>query len=104
MSVPEPSPALERYSAAAVGVLLLLLAASMFGWGVRLAFAALLLPAGWPPGLEKLLLPIAVTALVVGFGAWRLMRMGLPARLFGVPLGWAVVAVFGVAGLAGAAV
>lgn len=102
MSNPAAPPStLERYSALALGLLLLLVATSLFGWGVRLALAGLG-SAGWPPGLGQLLAPVLGTAIVVGFGAWRLLRMGLPARIGGLPLGWAVLATFGIAALFGA--
>lgn len=101
MASPEPTSSVERYSAIAVGLLLLALAASLFGWGVALTRAGLFIPAGWPPGLEKLLLPIGFSSLFVGFGAWRLMLMGLPPRLFGFPLWGAVVAVFAAAAVVG---
>lgn len=96
-----PPSAIERYSALAAGALLLLAATSLFGWGARLAVAGLG-AAGWPPGLGSLLLPVGLTSSVVGFGAWRLLRMGLPARIVGLPLGWAVLAAFGLAVAMGA--
>lgn len=99
----EPASAVERWSAILFGGLLLLIATSLLGWGVRLSVAGLG-SAGWPPGLGKLLLPVGVTALVIGFGAWRLLRMGVPPRVFGLPLGWAVLASFGVAAVVGAVV
>lgn len=102
MSKPDAPSAVERYTAIVSGAVLLLIPTSLFGWGVRLGVAGLLAPAGWPPGLEKLLVPIAITAIVVGFGAWRLLRMGLPQRIGGVSVGWAVVAAFGIAGGIGA--
>ncbi|MBI4984379.1 MAG: hypothetical protein HZC24_03270 [Rhodocyclales bacterium] len=49
-----------------------------------------------------MLLPIAITTLVVGFGAWRLLRIGLPERIFGLSSGRAVLATFGLAGVIGA--
>ena len=101
MSNPDTPSALERYSALGLGALLLLVATSLCGWGVRLTLAGLG-TSGWPPGLGQLLLPVGVTALVIGFGAWRLLRMALPARIAGLPLGWAVVAAFGIAALLGA--
>ena len=101
MSNPAAPSALERYTALATGALLLLVAASLCAWGVRLALAGLG-AAGWPPGLGQLLLPIGFTALVIGFGAWRLLCMGLPARVGGLPLGWAVLATFAIAALIGA--
>lgn len=102
MPNPEPLTSLERYASVGAGGLLLLVAASLFGWGARLAVAGLRSPAGWPPGLEQLLLPIAITTLVVGFGAWRLLRIGLPERIFGLSSGRAVLATFGLAGVIGA--
>lgn len=102
MSNPDPVPAaFERYVAAGMGGLLLLIAASLCGWGVRLTVAGLG-PAGWPPGLERLLLPVVLTTVVIGFGSWRLLRMGVPARIFGMPLGRAVLASFALAALVGA--
>jgi len=102
MTTSETPSGLERYSAIAFGGLLLIIAASLFGWGIRLVFAGLFSAAGWPPGLAQLLLPINVTALVVGFGSWRLLAMGLPKRVFGLSLGWAVLATFGLAAIVGA--
>ena len=98
----DPATAVERYTAIIFGGLLLLLAASLCGWGVRLAVAALHTPAGWPPGLGQLLLPVGITVLVVGFGAWRLLRIGLPARVAGRALGRSVLACFALAAIIGA--
>ena len=101
MPSPETPSAIERYTAGASGGLLLLVATSLCGWGVRLALAGLG-AASWPPGLGQLLLPVGVTAFVIGFGAWRLLRLGLPPRIGGVPLGRAVLASFALAALVGA--
>lgn len=100
MSDLDAPSAFERFAALAAGALLLAAATSLCGWGVRLTLAGLG-PAGWPPGLGSLLLPLGLTSLAVGFGAWRLLRMGLPARIAGLPLGWAVLAAFGIAAAAG---
>lgn len=93
----------ERAVAIGTGGALLVLALSMCGWAVRLLRAASG-PAGWPPGFGQLLIPVAFTVAFAGFGAWRLLRMGLPARIFGLPLGGAVLALFGLAALVGAAI
>lgn len=89
----------ERYAALGAGGFFLLLAATLWGWGARLVTAGL--STGWPPGLEQLLLPIGVTVALVGFGAWRLLRMALPARTLGLSVGGAVLVVFGIAGSIG---
>lgn len=94
------SDVIEHYAAVGTGGMFLILAASLLGWGAALVKAGL--AGGWPPGLEKLLLPVGVTFTLVGLGAWRLLRMGLPERVFGLPVGGAVLAVFGLAGLIGA--
>jgi len=96
-----PAAAVERWSAIIFGGVLLLVATSLCGWGVRLSVAGLT-AASWPPGLGQLLLPVGATALVIGFGAWRLLRMGAPERLFGLSLGWAIVTAFGAAAVIGA--
>lgn len=93
---------LERFFSVAIGGLLLLLATSLLGWAVRLAAAGLRGDAGWPPGLGQLLLPLSITAALVGFGAWRLLLIGLPARIRGYSLGRLVLAAFGLAALIGA--
>lgn len=92
--------AVERFVAIGTGGALLVLAVSICGWAVRLLRAASG-PAGWPPGFGQLLIPVALTVAFAGFGAWRLLRMGLPARIFGLPLGGAVLAAFGLAALVG---
>lgn len=94
--------ALERYTAIGTGVPMLVIAMSMFGWGVRLAVAGLRTEAGWPPGLHQLLLPIALTAPIIGVGGWRLLLTGLPSRIFGWSLGRMILAGFGIAALVGA--
>ncbi|HEX8964762.1 MAG TPA: hypothetical protein VF801_17310 [Rhodocyclaceae bacterium] len=102
MSDQDSTPsALERYTAIGAGVPLLLIAMSMLGWGVRLV-AAGLREAAWPPGLEKLLLPIVITAAVVGFGGWRLLLLGVPARIGGQSLGRLILTGFGAAAVLGA--
>lgn len=93
---------LERYTGIIAGALLLLIALSMLAWGVRLAAAALFSEAGWPPGLGKLLFPIGLTSLLVGIGAWRLLLLGLPERVFGYSLGRLILVSFAVAAVIGA--
>ncbi|HEX8987572.1 MAG TPA: hypothetical protein VF816_06400 [Rhodocyclaceae bacterium] len=95
---------LERYVALGAGIPMLLIAMSMLGWGVRLAVAGMRSEPGWMPGLEQLLLPVAITALAVGFGGWRLLLTGLPPRIGGVSLGRLIVAGFGAAAVIGALV
>lgn len=103
MSQPDPvDPAVERYTAIATGGLLLLVATSLCGWATRLVLAAAHTAAGWPPGMNQLLIPVGITVLVVGFGAWRLLKMGLPARIGPLPLGWAIVTCFPLAAVIGA--
>jgi hypothetical protein len=41
---------------------------------------------------------------LVGFGAWRILKVGLPERVAGLPLGWALVALFGLATAIGVAI
>lgn len=94
---------LERWLSIGVGAPLVLLAASLLGWGVRLAMAGVRTDAGWPPGLEKLLLPIALTAVFVGFGAWRLLLLGLPQGIRGFSCGRLILAAFALAAVAGLA-
>lgn len=104
VSSSDPGAAAERYFSIIFGGVLLLMATSLFAWGVRLTLAGLFGASGWPPGLGGLLLPIGLTAAVIGFGSWRLLIMGLPARIGGLALGWAVVATFGLAAVIGAAI
>jgi hypothetical protein len=92
----------ERYTGIAAGAALLLLAMSMFGWGVRLVVAGVTSEAGWPPGLGQLLFPIALTSALVGLGSWRLLLLGLPERIRGYSLGRLILAGFGAAALTGA--
>ncbi|SRR6266581_5859327 len=92
----------ERSVAIGVGALLLLIAASLGGWAAHVAVAALRLPSGWPPELARLLGPVMLTVAAVGFGAWRILRLGLPPRLAGLSLGRAVLAVLALAAIAGA--
>lgn len=94
----------ERVFSVATGGLLLLIATSLLGWGARLLVAGLRTDAGWPPGLGNLLLPVAVTAALVGFGAWRLLLIGLPARIGRYSLGYLVLAAFGLAAMVGAVI
>ncbi len=98
----EESSTFERYFALGLGVPVVLIAITMFGWGVRLAVAGLTSGSGWPPGLERLLLPIGVTAAATGFGGWRLLLSGVPPRVAGYSLGRMILVGFGVAALLGA--
>jgi len=93
---------LERYTGIGAGALLLLIALSLLAWGAGLVVAGLRTEAGWPPGLGQLLLPIGITALLVGIGAWRLLLLGLPERVFGYSLGRLILVSFGVAAVIGA--
>jgi hypothetical protein len=100
----DDASAIERFFSVAIGALLLLIATSLFGWDARLIAAGLRSDAGWPPGLGQLLLPVGATAAVVGFGAWRLLLMGLPARIGGYSLGRVLLAAFGLAAVIGAVI
>ena len=93
----------ERFIAVVAGAVLLLVATSLCGWGARLTLAGIQSPAGWPPGLGQLLLPVALTSVVIGFGAWRVLLMGMPARVAGLSLGHAVLATFVLATVIGVA-
>jgi hypothetical protein len=99
---PPPPVRVERYASAVVGLVLLLIGVSLWGWGVRLGAAALRTDAPFPPGLNELLLPVALTAVLVGFGAWRILKLGLPERVAGLTLGWAALAMFALATVVGA--
>jgi hypothetical protein len=103
VSDPAPPVRVERYVSLAIGAVLLVIAVSLWGWNVRLAVAGLRTPAGWPPGLGNLILPVTITSLVVGIGAWRILKLGLPERVAGLPLGWALMLLFGLASAIGAA-
>jgi hypothetical protein len=103
MSEKATSPtALERWTAIGAGVPMVLIAMSLLGWGVRFAVAGLRTEAGWPPGLEQIFAPIGITAVVVGFGGWRLLLTGVPARIGGYSLGRIIFAGFCVAAIVGA--
>lgn len=104
MSDPASPVRVERYASSAIGALLLLIAVSLWGWDIRLAVAGLRSPAGWPPGLGDLISPVTVTSLLVGFGAWRILKVGLPERVAGLPLGWALVTLFVLATAVGIAI
>jgi hypothetical protein len=95
---------LERYIAVGTGVPLLLIGMSLFGWGVRLAVTGLFGEADWPPGLGQLLLPIAITSLLVGLGGWRLLLTGVPERIGRFSIGRLIAAGFGVAAVVGAVI
>lgn len=98
------SAAFERYIAIGAGIPMLLIALSLFGWGVRLVVAGLSTEAGWPPGLSQLLLPVIATSLLVGIGAWRLLLTGVPERIGGYSLARMILAGFAAAALLGAVV
>ena len=95
----------ERFTSGAVGGMLLLVAVSLWAWAVRLVVAAGQADAPWPPGFFSLLLPVAGAAVLVGFGAWRILRMALPTGLGGaLTLGRLVLLAFAAASVAGAAI
>lgn len=98
---PAAPTAAERYISIASGVLLLVVAVPLWGWGVRLVFAGLKSPS-WPPGLEQLLLPVVITCALTGFGAWRLLRLAAPGAAGRLSPGRTVLAAFGIATLIGA--
>lgn len=105
MSDETSSPsALERAIAIGTGVPLLLIGMSIFGWGVQLVAAGLGGDAGWPPGMGKLLLPIGITAVLVGIGGWRLLLTGVPPQVAGVSLWKLILAGFAAAALVGAVI
>ena len=95
---------MEYFVSAAMGGLLLVVGVTMWGWGIRLAVAGGQSPAGWPPGIGKLLLPVMLTALVVGIGSWRLLLIALPKGIAGMSLGKWIAGLFGLATLLGAVI
>jgi hypothetical protein len=101
MSDPAPLALVERCVSAVIGLLLLIVGVSLWGWSVRLVAVALRTDAPWPPGMGGLLLPVVVTALTVGFGAWRILKLGLPERVAGLTLGRALLVLFGLAAVIG---
>lgn len=100
MAETSPPTGVERVASLASGGVLLLLAVSLWGWGVRLGIAGLRETAGWPPGLNQALIAIIVISAVAGFGAWRMLRLGL---IDGRPVGKSVLALFALAAVAGGA-
>ena len=101
MGPPPPTTLMEHCVAISIGGLLLVVAVSIWGWGIRLAVAGGQAPAGWPPGMEKLLFPLGLLALAVGFGSWRMLLISLPNGIAGFSLGKWVLALFVLAGLIG---
>src|SRR6185369_16623050 len=99
---PAPTTPMEYFVSLSMGGLLLLIALSLWGWGIRLGVAGGRAPAGWPPGMGQLLFPVLLTALAVGFGSWRLLLISLPKGLAGLSLGKWIVVLFVVAALVGA--
>lgn len=100
MAETSPPNGVERFASLASGGVLLLMATSFWGWGVRLGVAGLRETAGWPPGLTQALLAIVVISAVAGFGAWRMLRLGL---VEGRPVGKAVLALYALAAAVGGA-
>jgi hypothetical protein len=101
---PAPTTLVEHFVSLVMGGLLLVIGVTLAGWAVRLAVAGGQVPAGWPPGMGKLLLPVLLTALVVGIGSWRLLLISLPRGIGGISLGRIVLGLFGAAALVGALV
>ena len=101
---PVPTTLVEHFVSIAMGGLLLIIGVSLFGWGVQLAVAGSQSPAGWPPGMGKLLLPVVLTALVVGIGSWRLLLISLPKGITGVSLGKWIAGLFVLAAMVGASI
>jgi hypothetical protein len=97
-----PTTLVEHFVSIAMGGLLLTIGVSLFGWGVQLAVAGGQSPAGWPPGMGKLLLPVALTALAVGIGSWRLLLISLPQGIAGISLGKWIAGLFVLAAAVGA--
>lgn len=97
-----PPNRVEKVISIGVGGLLLVLAVSLWVWGVRLGVAGLRDTAGWLPGLGKLLFPLALTSVFVGFGSWRMLVVALPQRIFGLTPGRLVLAVFVLGSVVGA--
>ena len=98
---PAPTTPMEHFVSLSMGGLLLLIALSLWGWGIRLGVAGGQAAAGWPPGMGKLLLPVLLTASAVGFGSWRLLLVSLPKGLGGVSLGKWILGLFVLAALVG---
>ena len=93
-----PPTAAERVVARLFGGLLALIGASLWAWGIALAVAGLREPAGWPPGMTGLLIPVFLTAVLTGIGGWRLLNM----EGAGFPGGRLTLATFGIASVLGA--
>lgn len=98
MAETSPPTGVERFASLASGGVLLLLAVSLWGFGFRLGIASLREAAGWPPGVSQALLAVGVISVVAGFGAWRMLRLGLTD---GRPVGKAILVLFAIAAAAG---
>jgi len=98
MAETSPPTGVERFASLVSGGVLLLLAVSLWGWGVRLGVAGLRETAGWPPGVTQALLAASVISAVAGFGAWRMLRL---AFIEGRPIGKAIVILFALVTVAG---
>jgi hypothetical protein len=98
---PAPTTLAEHLVAISMGGILLLIGLSLWAWGIRLAVAGALAPAGWPPGMGGLLLPVALAAAAAGIGSWRLLLISRPKGFAGLSLGQWMLGLFALATLLG---
>jgi hypothetical protein len=98
MAETSPPTSVERFVSLFMGGGLLLLAVYSWGWGFSLGIAGLRETAVWQPVWNKALLAAAAVALVSGFGAWRMLRLGFTEDK---PVGRVVLGLFALATVVG---
>ena len=95
-----PPNRFETIVSTVMGCLMLLVAAALCYWSVRLAWSGLRATA-WPTGLAFMLPAALMASIGAGFGSWRMLTHGRPHGLIGMPVGRVVFIVFVLAIAAG---
>ena len=93
----------ERVVSYVFGSAFLLMALIACHWGANWAMTWQQNPGALPSDMYQVLAATGLGAAGTGLGAWRLFLIGAPARLFGISLGWLILAAMAIATLVGLA-
>jgi hypothetical protein len=88
-----PPNRFETIVSTVMGCLMLVVAAALCYWSVRLALSGMRANA-WPSGLAFMLPAALLASTGAGFGSWRMLMHGQPHGLAGVSVGRVVFTAF----------
>ena len=97
-----PSTLAERLVSILSGALILLMAVFAFAWAAHWTAVWLREPSGLPAEMVQVLMVAVLAGALVGFGAWRLLLLGVSGPILGLSPGRLVLATLVLGAVAGA--